>query len=94
MFKQHIAMIIGIIIGISAVLVASYYATSDLFVQKALAQNSTANKIGNPNIAPANAQNATKSPAAVGGGNKTSPATAAAAGNMSSAMNTTNSTSK
>jgi hypothetical protein len=92
MFKQHKAMIAGI--AISAVLVASFYATSGLFVQKALAQNSTANKTGNASAAPANAQNASKSPEAVGGGNKTSPATAAAAGNMSSAMNMTNSTSK
>ncbi|HEY6885423.1 MAG TPA: hypothetical protein VI278_15420 [Nitrososphaeraceae archaeon] len=82
-------MITGI--AISAVLVASFYATSGLFVQKASAQNSTANKAGNPSIAPANAENASKSPTAVGGGNKTSPSTAAAAGNMSS---TTNSTSK
>ena len=89
MFKQHKAMITGI--AISAVLIASFYATSGMSVHKALAQNSTANKTGNPNIAPANAQNATKSPAAVGGGNKTSPGTAAAVGNMSSAMNMTKS---
>jgi hypothetical protein len=89
MFKQHKAMITGI--AISAVLVASFYATSGMLAQKALAQNSTANKTGNPSIAPANAQNATKSPTAVGGGNKTSPGTAAAAGNMSSAMNMTKS---
>jgi hypothetical protein len=88
MFKQHKAMITGI--AISTILVASFYATSGLFVQKALAQNLTANKTGNPSIAPANAENASKSPTAVGGGNKTSPGTAAAAGNMSS----TNSTSK
>ena len=89
MFKQHKAMMTGI--AISAVLVASFYATSCMSVHKALAQNSTTNKTGNPNIAPANAQNATKSPTAVGGGNKTSPGTAAAAGNMSSAMNMTKS---
>jgi hypothetical protein len=86
MFKQHKALITGI--AISAVLVASFYATSGLLVQKALAQNSAANKTGNPSIAPANAQNATKSPAAVGGGNKTSPMTSSAA------ANTTNSTGK
>ena len=57
MYKQHKAMITGI--AISAVLVASFYATSGLFVQKALAQNSTANKTGNPSIDPANAQNGT-----------------------------------
>jgi hypothetical protein len=86
MYKQHKAMIAGI--AISAVLVASFYATSGLFIQKALAQNSTANKTGNPNIAPPNAENATKSPAAVGGGNKTSPMSSSAAANM------TNSTGK
>jgi hypothetical protein len=90
MLKQHKAMITGI--AISAVLLASFYATSGgMSIHKALAQNSTNNKTGNPNIAPANAQNATKSPTAVGGGNKTSPGTAAAAGNMSSAMNMTKS---
>jgi hypothetical protein len=94
MFKQHKAMIAGI--AVCTVILASFYVASAEFSQKALAQNSTSNKTGNPNIAPPTATNATKSPTAVGG-NMTSPTPTTAARNMSTgatAANMTNASGK
>jgi hypothetical protein len=91
MFKQHKAMIAGI--AVCAVLLGSFYVASAEFSQKALAQNSTSNKTGNPNVIPPTATNATKSPSLQA---KETPGTVAAK-NMSTAAtaaNMTNATGK